>query len=106
MILSSRDAWRRGGSAPAWPRHLRTRSNKEETRSDISVVGRAVTCMPKVHKSVHLWTFGQVCVLSFLCVLNESVRATTGYRVTVTDTVFCGSGAFVGAGHGLLRAQV
>ena len=72
MILSSRDAWRRGGSAPAWPRLYRTRSNKEETRSDISVVGRAVTCMPKVHESVHLWTFGQVCVLSFLCVLNES----------------------------------
>ena len=35
MILSSRDAWRRGGSAPAWPRLFRTRSNKEETRSDI-----------------------------------------------------------------------
>ena len=72
MILSSRDAWRRGGSAPAWPRLSRTRSDKEGTRSDISVVGRAVTCMPKVHESVHLWTFGQVCVLSFLCVLNES----------------------------------
>ena len=74
MILSSRDAWRRGGSAPAWPRLFRTRSNKEETRSDISVVGRAVTCMPKVHKcqvcsSVDFWA--GVCVVVSLCFERE-----------------------------------
>ena len=91
MILSSRDAWRRGGSAPAWPRLSRTRSDKEGTRSDISVaVGRAGTCMLKVHESVHLWTFGQVCVLSFLCVLNGS----KGYHrllVTLSRTLFSGT---------------
>ena len=82
MILSSRDAWRRGGSAPAWPRLSRTRSDKEETRSAISVVGRAVTCMPKVHESVHLWTFGHgagVCVVvSSLCGYPPVVRPPQG----------------------------
>ena len=49
MILSSRDAWRRGGSAPAWPRLLPD-----------SLYLKGDTCMPKVHWSVDFWA-GVVC---------------------------------------------
>ena len=57
MILSSRDAWRRGGSAPAWPRLLPD-----------SLYLKGDTCMPKVHWQ---WTFGQVSCVCFPWVLKR-----------------------------------
>ena len=59
MILSSRDAWRRGGSAPAWPRLLPD-----------SLYLKGDTCMPKVHWSVDFWA-GVVC--RFPCVLKSEL---------------------------------